>query len=211
MIPGLSVQQIILSGGVAAIAAVVFAESGLLIGFFFPGDSLLFTAGFLVSQKLFHFDIVALCLILFAAAALGDTVGYEVGKHYGKRLVGKPDGRIFKQRYLKQADAFYVKHGRKAIVLARFVPIVRTFAPIVAGISKMPYRKFIAANLIGAALWSCGLTLGGYYLGRQFDRWGIGIDQVLIPTVLVIIVVSFLPIIIHMLLNLIAKRRQTHK
>ena len=211
MIPGLSVQQIILSGGVAAIAAVVFAESGLLIGFFFPGDSLLFTAGFLVSQKLFHFDIVALCLILFAAAAFGDTVGYEVGKHYGKRLTGKPDGKIFKQRYLQQADAFYVKHGRKAIVLARFVPIVRTFAPIVAGISKMPYRKFIAANLIGAALWSCGLTLGGYYLGRQFDRWGIGIDQVLIPTVLVIIVVSFLPIVIHMLLNLVAKRRQTHK
>lgn len=201
MIPGVSIEQIIVTGGVLAVAAIIFAESGLFIGFFLPGDSLIFTAGFLISQQVLHFNIWLLCLILFAAAILGDTVGYEFGRHYGRRLYKKPDGKIFKKEYLHRAEKFYSEHGRVAIVLARFVPIVRTFAPIVAGISKMPYRHFIAFNIIGAAGWTFGVTLAGYYLGNWFESMGLGIDTVLLPTIAIILIVSFMPIVITALKN----------
>lgn len=207
MIPGVSIDQVVVGGGVLAVAAIVFAESGLLAGFFLPGDSLIFTAGFLVSQHVFQFNIWLLCGILFLAAILGDTVGYEFGKHYGRKLEKRPDGRIFKRKYLLQAEEFYVKHGKAAIILARFVPVVRTFAPIVAGASKMTYHHFIASNIIGAAGWTFGITFAGYFLGKEFDRLGLSIDQVLLPVIMVIVLISFLPVIGHLALMQYKKRR----
>lgn len=209
MIPGISIDQVIVGGGVLAVAAIIFAESGLLVGFFLPGDSLIFTAGFLISQHVFKFDIWLLCTILFLAAILGDTVGYEFGKHYGRKLERRPDGKIFKHEHLVRAEEFYTKHGKAAIILARFVPIVRTFAPIVAGASRMTYHHFIASNIIGAAGWTFGITFIGYFLGKEFERLGLSIDQVLLPVAAVVILISFLPFVCHLLLAQYKKRRQS--
>lgn len=199
MIPGISIEQLIIGGGVIAVAAIIFAESGLLIGFFLPGDSLIFTAGFLISQNIIHFNVWLLCLILWIAAVLGDSCGYEIGHRYGRKMFQKKDGKLFKKEYLKRAEDFYEKHGAVAIILARFVPIVRTFAPVVAGIGKMTYRHFIAFNLIGAGLWTFGVTLLGYYLGNWFTAMGLGVDQVLLPAICIILFVSVLPAIIGIL------------
>jgi membrane-associated protein len=181
--------------GVAGIAAIIFAESGLLIGFFLPGDSLLFTAGFLVSQAILNFNIHLLVLILFIAAALGDSVGYTFGKRVGRRLFKRKDSLLFHKENLQRAEDFYEKHGSKTIVLARFVPVVRTFAPIIAGISSMPYRTFLTYNLVGALLWAVGLTYLGYFAGDLITRAGINIEYV----ILAIIFLSILPPIIHIL------------
>lgn len=181
--------------GVAGIAGIIFAESGLLIGFFLPGDSLLFTAGFLVHQNILTFNIHLLVLILFVAAALGDNVGYAFGQRVGRRLFKRKDSLLFHKENLRRAEEFYEKHGAKTIVLARFVPVVRTFAPIVAGISSMHYRTFFIYNLIGALLWAVGLTYLGYFAGDVIERAGINIEYVILG----IIFVSILPPIIHVL------------
>lgn len=185
--------------GVAAIALVIFAESGLLIGFFLPGDSLLFTAGFLVQQGTLSVNIFVLMAILFVAAVLGDSVGYTFGRRVGKRLFTRSDSLLFHQDNVRRAEEFYLKHGGKAIILARFVPIVRTFAPIVAGIGHMPYRSFLAYNLVGGALWAAGLTYLGYVAGRWFEARGINIDDYLLPIVAFIVITSVLPPLIHIL------------
>lgn len=181
--------------GVAGIAGIIFAESGLLIGFFLPGDSLLFTAGFLVHQNILSFNIHLLVLILFIAAALGDNVGYAFGKRVGRRLFRRKDSLLFHQENLRRAEEFYETHGAKTIVLARFVPVVRTFAPIVAGISSMRYRTFLTYNLIGALLWAVGLTYLGYFAGTVIQQAGINIEYVILG----IIFISILPPIIHVL------------
>lgn len=181
--------------GVAGIAGIIFAESGLLIGFFLPGDSLLFTAGFLVSQNILKFDIHLLVAILFVAAALGDSVGYTFGKRVGRRLFRRKDSLLFHKENLRRAEAFYEKHGSKTIVLARFVPVVRTFAPIIAGISSMPYRTFVTYNVVGAFLWAVGLTYLGYFAGDAITRAGINIEYVILG----IIFLSVLPPIVHIL------------
>lgn len=188
--------------GVAGIAAIIFAESGLLIGFFLPGDSLLFTAGFLVSQNVLKFDIHLLVAILFVAAALGDSVGYTFGKRIGRRLFRRKESLLFHKENLRRAEAFYEKHGSKTIVLARFVPVVRTFAPIIAGISNMPYRTFVTYNLLGAFLWAVGLTYLGYFAGDIIERAGINIEYVILG----IIFLSVLPPIIHVLKEPEARR-----
>ena len=179
--------------GIFAVAAIVFAESGLLIGFFLPGDSLLFTAGFLASQDILNIHFLALAC--FLAAVIGDSVGYTIGKRMGPRLVNRPDGKLFKKAYLAQAESFYEKHGKKTIVLARFTPIVRTFAPIVAGIGNMHYSSFLAYNIIGGALWTLGLTYSGYYLGRAIP----GIEKFLEPMILLVVFLSLLPAFYHFL------------
>ena len=181
--------------GVAGIAAIIFAESGLLVGFFLPGDSLLFTAGFLVHQNILHFNIHLLVFILFAAAALGDSVGYAFGKRVGHRLFRRKDSLLFHKENLRRAEAFYETHGAKTIVIARFVPVVRTFAPIIAGISSMPYLTFLTYNLVGAFLWAVGLTYLGYFAGNVIEQAGINIEYVILG----IIFVSILPPIIHVL------------
>lgn len=138
-------------------------------------------------------------LILFVAAALGDSVGYTFGRRVGGRVFNRPDAKLFKQEYIQQAQDFYEKHGSKTIILARFIPVVRTFAPIVAGAGKMSYKKFLTFNVIGAFLWTAGVTGTGYFLGKWFESIGLKIDQVLLPVVTIIIIVSILPPVIHIL------------
>lgn len=202
-LPGLDLVDIIIGLGVFAILAVIFAESGLLIGFFLPGDSLLFTAGVLFSTGILPgnvpLNIHIFVVMLFIAAVLGDSVGYWFGRKTGPHLFKRPDARIFKQMHVQKAQSFYEKHGGKTIILARFIPIVRTFAPIVAGVGKMDYRKFLSYNLIGGLLWTAGITYLGYFVGHAFVSLGLDIDQVLLPIIALIILLSILPPLIHIL------------
>jgi membrane-associated protein len=199
MIPGVNLINVIEYVGVLGVAIMIFAESGLLIGFFLPGDSLLFTAGFLVFAGFLHINIYLLVAIVFIAAAAGDTVGYTFGKRVGGRLFNRPNSRLFKQGNVKRAEKFYQTYGSKTIIFARFIPIVRTFAPIVAGIGNMRYRTFITYNLIGGFLWSAAVTLLGYFVGSWFEKMGISIDRVILPIILVILFLSILPPLIHVL------------
>lgn len=199
MIPFLSVEYIVGSLGISAILAIVFAESGLLIGFFLPGDSLLFTAGFLVSTGMLKINIIVLILLLFVAAVLGDSVGYVFGRRVGRRLFNRPNSVLFRQENMQHAEDFYTKYGSKTIIIARFIPVVRTFAPIVAGIGKMDYKTFITYNLIGGLLWSAGVTLLGFGLGHWFQSLGLDIDTVILPIAAIIIVISIAPALIHLL------------
>jgi membrane-associated protein len=181
--------------GLIGILVLVFAESGLLIGFFLPGDSLLFTAGLLVADGTYlPVPLWLLCLLVSIAAVLGDQVGYLFGRRLGPALFRRPDSRLFKQENLVRAAAFFEKYGARSIVLARFVPIVRTFTPIVAGASRMHYRTFIVFNLAGGVLWGCGVTILGYYLGQvAFVRSNI--EFILVG----IVVVSVLPVIVELI------------
>ncbi|MFB2891909.1 DedA family protein [Aerosakkonemataceae cyanobacterium BLCC-F50] len=187
-------QELIKHIGYFGVWAIIFAESGLFIGFFLPGDSLLFTAGFIASQPNF-FDIRVLIFGAFVCAVLGDTVGYATGYRFGRRLFQKEDSWLFKKKHLNKTQDFYEKHGKKTIVLARFLPIIRTFAPIVAGIAAMRYKTFVAYNVIGGFGWTFGVTLMGYYLGQVIPD----VDKYLIPVILVIIVVSLIPSILHVI------------
>ena len=191
---------------VPGIAAIIFAESGLLIGFFLPGDSLLFTAGFLVQTGIIKFNIHALVIVLFVAAVLGDNVGYAFGRRLGRRLFDRKSSVLFNKKKLMRAEAFYEKHGPKTIVLARFVPVVRTFAPIVAGISKMEYRTFVAYNLIGGFVWAVGLTYLGYLAGDVIERYGINIEYVILG----IIFISVAPPAIHILREPSTRKQIVH-
>ena len=197
MIPGVDLIDFIKLVTIFGVAAVVFAESGLLIGFFLPGDSLLFTTGFLIHAGILDVNIHLAVLIIFIAAVLGDSVGYAFGRRAGPRIFKKQDARLFKQEYIVKAQEFYEKHGGKAIIIARFVPIVRTFAPIVAGASQMHYRRFLAFNVIGAFLWAAGVTYIGFFLGAWFESMGWEIDHVLLPVIAIIILISVLPPAIH--------------
>ena len=190
-----SFVHLITSFGVFAILLVVFAESGLLIGFVLPGDSLLFTAGYMVQQNILHIDIHIFALLVFAAAVLGDSVGYSFGHKVGRKLFEKENSRFFKKKYLEQTEKFYDKHGSATIVLARFVPIVRTFAPIVAGASKMHYKTFLTFNIIGGFLWSSVFVYLGFYAGEFLTKAGVNIEVAAI----LIIFLSVSPMVIHAL------------
>ena len=179
--------------GWLGVVGLVFAETGLLIGFFLPGDSLLFTAGFLASQGLF--DIQALSWGCVVAAALGNVAAYAFGARVGRKLFDRPNTRFFRRDMLIKAHAFYERHGAKALILARFIPAVRVFAPIVAGIGLMSYRKFTVVNVVGALGWALGLTWGGYWLGQHIPN----VDRYLLPIVLLIVFLSILPGIVHVL------------
>jgi membrane-associated protein len=163
----LSPEFLISTFGLLGIMAMVFAESGLLIGFFLPGDSLLFTAGLLVANNQYlHQPLWLVCLLVAVAAIAGDQAGYLFGRRVGPALFRRPDSRLFKQQNLDRARGFFDKYGARAIVLARFVPVVRTFTPIVAGSTRMHYRTFVLYNAIGGTLWSIGVTVLGYFLGQ---------------------------------------------
>ncbi len=186
----LTPDQLIQSFGLLGIMTVVFAESGLLVGFLLPGDSLLFTSGLLVAgHRYLHNPLWVVCLAVAAAAVLGDQVGYLFGRKVGPSLFNRPDSRIFKQENVEKAHAFFEHHGPKSIILARFVPIVRTFTPIIAGVSRMDYRTFAVFNLVGGSAWAAGVTVLGYYLG-QLAFVGAHIDLIFVAIVLV----SVLPI-----------------
>lgn len=187
--------------GWLAVIAVIYAESGLLIGFFLPGDSLLFTAGFLVHQHIFAINIHLFVLLLFIAAVLGDSTGYAFGSRLGHKLFERENSRFFRKENLVRAENFYKKHGAKTIVLARFIPVIRTFAPIVAGMSSMRYRTFLIYNIVGAFIWTAGFTYLGYFAGKLLNDLGINIEL----AVILIIFISTLPLVIHPLMN---KRRR---
>lgn len=187
--------------GWLAVLAVIYAESGLLIGFFLPGDSLLFTAGFLVHQHIFAINIHLFVLLLFIAAVLGDSTGYAFGSRLGHKLFERENSRFFRKENLVRAENFYKKHGAKTIVLARFIPVIRTFAPIVAGMSSMRYRTFLIYNIVGAFIWTAGFTYLGYFAGKLLNDLGINIEL----AVILIIFISTLPLVIHPLMN---KRRR---
>lgn len=185
--------ELIKSLGYFGVWGIIFAESGLMIGFFLPGDSLLFTAGLLASQG--FLNIFVLIFGAFVCAVFGDNVGYATGYRFGRKLFEKKDSRFFKKKYLIQTQNFYAKHGKKTIILARFMPIVRTFAPIVAGTASMQYKVFMTFNLIGGFLWTLGITLLGFFLGRVIPD----IDKYLLPIVIAIIILSIAPSIIHVI------------
>lgn len=154
-------------GGLAIIGAIIFAESGLLIGFFLPGDTLLFTAGFFAAQG--NLPLAGVLAVIFLTAIIGDNVGYTIGKKSGPKLFKKKDGIIFRQEYIARAETFYEKHGGKTIIIARFVPVVRTFAPVVAGVGNMERKKFVFYNIVGAAIWTGSVVMLGYWLGSMID------------------------------------------
>lgn len=187
--------ELIRTVGYLGVFAIVFVESGLLVGFFFPGDSLLFTAGFLASQG--FFDIKVLILGCFMAAVAGDSAGYYIGHKFGRKLFTKEDSIWFHKKHLERAQNFYDKHGGKTIILARFMPVIRTFAPVVAGIGVMRYRKFVFYNLFGAVLWAIGVTLAGFYLGNVIPD----VDKYLLPIVGLIIIASVMPGLHHALVD----------
>jgi len=201
--PGSSlVQAIVRVGGLPTITAIIFAETGLLVGFFLPGDSLLFTAGiFCTSSNPMGAQlpgrIVALNLLAIAAAIIGDTVGYWIGAKAGPKIFTREQSLFFNKKHLLRTKAFYERHGGKTIIIARFLPIFRTFAPVVAGVGKMSYRRFIAFNVFGGMGWVLSMTLAGYTLGTIFP----GITKRLDAIIVGIVVVSLMPAIISWLLN----------
>lgn len=179
--------------GYIGVGSLVFAESGLLIGFFLPGDSLLFTAGFLASQG--YLNIFILMGITFAGAVIGDSVGYMIGKKAGPKIFVKEKSFWFNPDQVTRAHAFFEIHGPKTLVFARFLPVVRTFVPMIAGIGEMSYPLFLTYNIIGGMLWAIGVPLVGFFLGRTVPN----IDHYLLPIIVGIIVVSLMPTIIHVL------------
>ena len=181
--------SLIQAAGYFGLFAIIFAESGLFFGFFLPGDSLLFTAGLLASQGLLK--IYFLMPLLFAAAALGDSVGYWLGKKLGPMIFKKEDSLFFHKKHIERTKIFYAKYGAKTIIISRFVPIIRTFAPILAGVGNMEYKTFITYNIFGGAFWAIGITGLGFFLGNILP----GIEKYLHFIIALIIIVSFLPIL----------------
>lgn len=173
--------------GLLGVVLIVFAESGLFFGFFLPGDSLLFTAGFLASQDII--SIWWLLILCFIAAVAGDSVGYSFGRKTGPMIFSKEDSFFFQKKHVERAHAFYEKHGKKTIIFARFIPIVRTFAPIVAGVGQMEYKTFIKYNIVGGLIWTAGMLGLGYLLGNNIPN----AEHYLTPIILAIIFISFIP------------------
>lgn len=187
--PHFDLPQIIQAFGYVGLFGIVFAETGLFFGFFLPGDSLFFTAGLLASQGLFN--IWVLIPLIITGAVLGDSFGYWFGAKVGPKIFNQEDSLFFHKRHIERTREFYLKYGAKAVFLARFVPIVRTFVPILAGVGGMPYKIFARYNILGGFVWGGGLTVLGYSLGKSVP----GIEHYLTLIIFGIIVVSFIPII----------------
>lgn len=187
-----NLEGLIRTVGYVGLFAIVFAETGLFIGFLLPGDSLLITAGLIAQRG--ELDIVTLIAVLLVAAITGDATGYWIGYRAGARLFQREDSRFFKKKHLQRAEEFYEKHGGKTIVLARFVPFVRTFAPSVAGAARMPYTKFAFYNVTGAVLWIFSMTLLGYIVGEAVPN----IDLLLLPIIGGVVLLSLLPPAYHL-------------
>jgi membrane-associated protein len=188
-----SLDALIRWGGYVVLTAIVFTETGLLIGFFLPGDSLLITAGLVAATG--ALDIWWLNVLLVAAAVAGDSVGYAIGARIGPRLFTREKSRLFNPRHVVRTREFYARHGAKTIVIARFVPIIRTFAPVVAGVGEMPYRRFLLYNVAGGLGWVLSMTWAGYLLGNVVPN----IDRHIHVVVIVVIVLSVIPIAVEIL------------
>ncbi len=209
MLALLNPESLLTSGGIFLLAAIVFAESGLLVGFFLPGDSLLFIAGFLASpagQEATGKDVLPNIVIVMAVAAamaiVGDQVGYLIGKKLGPAVFARPKSRLFDPAHVVRANQFFAKHGSRTIILARFVPVVRTFVPVVAGVGEMDYKTFTRFNIIGGLLWGAGIPLLGYFLGKiEFVKNNIEV------AILAIVLLSLLPVILEFIKH---RRSNTH-
>ncbi|MGC1177135.1 MAG: VTT domain-containing protein [Candidatus Saccharimonadales bacterium] len=186
-----NVSDIVQAGGLVLIAAIIFGESGMFIGFFFPGDTLLLSAGVFAGQG--KLSLAAVIAVVGVAAIAGDNVGYHIGKHYGRRLFRKPDGIIFRQEHIQRAEAFYEKYGSKTMLLAHFVPIVRTFAPAVAGVAGMNYKQFFIFDAIGDIGWAASVTLIGYWFGTKIPN----IDHYILVVVAAAILITLGPTLYH--------------
>ncbi len=180
-------QHLVSTLGLIGVLSIIFLETGVFFGFFFPGDSLLFTAGFFASQG--NLSIVALLIGTFVCAVIGDSVGYAFGKKIGPALFTKDNSVFFNKRHIAKAQHFYEQHGKKTIILARFLPIIRTFAPIVAGIGNMEYKTFLAFNIIGGLLWTWSMLLLGFLVGSVIPDP----DRFILPIIILIIIISAIP------------------
>ncbi len=189
----MNVAHIIQSGGLLAIAAVIFAESGMMVGFFLPGDTLLLSAGVFAAQGKLPGGLAITIAVIALAAILGDNTGYTIGKLSGPRLFKKKDGLIFRQEYVERSEKFYEKFGAKTMLLAHFLPIVRTFAPIVAGVGRMPRAQFVLFDAIGDVAWATIVTLLGYWFGRRIPN----IDHYIMPTIAAVTLITFGPMLWH--------------
>ena len=188
---------------IVGVMLVIFAETGLLIGFFLPGDSLLFTLGMFVGTGAVGVHIWVAAPLVWLAAVIGNQTGYFIGRKAGPAIFNKPDSRLFKRDYVERTSAFFERHGGKAVTLAQFVPIVRTFTPVIAGVGKMHYRHFITFNVLGATFWAFGITWLGYFLG-SFEWIRENIDTM----ILAIVFISVAPMLISAISQLIKSRRQ---
>lgn len=178
---------------ILGVCIIVFVETGLLVGFFLPGDSLLFTAGLLMATGVIQTPIWIAAPAIGLAAFIGDQVGYQIGKASGPRVFNRPNSRFFRQEYVDKTHEYFERFGGRTIIIARFIPVVRTFAPVVAGVAKMPYRTFVTYNVVGALLWGVGVTMLGYWLG------GFEFVQTYIePILIAIVVLSAIPIFIEL-------------
>lgn len=191
----LDLPELIKAAGYIGLFGIVFAETGLLFGFVFPGDSLMFTAGILASQG--YLNLTPLLFVLFFGVLLGDNVGYWIGKKLGPRVFKKEESIFFHKSHLERSQRFFKKHGAKTLILARFIPIVRTFAPTLAGVGHMQYSLFLFFSIVGATLWAIGLTVMGYYLGKVIPN----IEIYIIPGIIVIVLISISPFLYKLATN----------
>jgi membrane-associated protein len=187
-----NVNNIISSGGVLLIAAMIFAESGMFMGFFFPGDTLLIGAGVLASTG--KINLYLLILAVAIAAIAGDNTGYHIGKRYGRKLFKKPDSIVFKQEYVNKAEKFYEKHGNKTMLIAHFIPVIRTFTPPVAGVASMNYKSFVMFDAIGDSAWAIIVTLVGYWFGKKIPN----LDHYILFAVFAVMIITLTPTIYHL-------------
>jgi len=193
--------HLIQAGGLVLITAIIFAESGMLVGFFLPGDTLLLSAGVFAAQG--KLSLTALLFLVALAAIAGDNVGYTIGKSMGKRLFRKKDGLLFRQEYVDQAEKFYERFGAKTMLLAHFLPIVRTFAPLVAGVGNMPRRQFVIYDAIGDTVWAVTVILLGFWFGSRIPN----IDHYILPVIGLATLVTFGPMVYHLVKAILEKRR----
>lgn len=187
------VVHLIQAGGLLLIAIIIFAESGMMVGFLFPGDTLLLSAGVLAASGKLSLPLTI--TVIAIAAILGDNTGYQIGRHFGRRLFAKPDNLIFRHDYLMKAEQFYEKHGSKTMLVAHFIAIVRSFAPIAAGAAHMPVSKFVLFDAIGDITWAISVTLFGYFVGSRIP----GIDRYIEPVLILVVIVFLAPTVYHIL------------
>lgn len=188
-----NVDHIVAAGGLLIIAAIIFAESGMMVGFFFPGDTLLLSAGVLAASG--KLSVIATIIVVAIAAILGDNVGYQIGRSLGPRLFRKEDGLIFRKAYIERAEKFYEKYGSKTMLLAHFVPVIRSFAPVTAGAGKMDRKLFFIFDASGDIAWAVLITLFGYFVGSKIPH----IDKYVEPVLILVVLVTLLPTIYHIL------------
>lgn len=195
-----NVNEIIAAGGLLLVALIIFAESGMFVGFFFPGDTLLLSAGILAAAG--KLSLGATIAVIAIAAIAGDNVGYHIGRKFGRRLFRKKDSIVFRQDYLHKAEDFYEKHGSRTMLVAHFVPIVRTFAPPVAGIAKMNYKQFVIYDAIGDTAWAASITLLGYWFGRRIPH----LEEYILLVLAGVMVITLGPTIYHLVKALLERR-----